>query len=93
MSNPKFIHTCNDCIFLGQHYNDWTIIPEWLTVFDLYFHQGSNENHIIARYGNDGSDYHLDYLPPRKRLYVDKWYDTALELIEKLQNEKIQRYD
>jgi len=44
MEQPKFIHDCDNCIFLG-------IYEE----YDLYY--CDNEPTIIARYGDNGPDY------------------------------------
>lgn len=42
---PQYTHDCNNCIFLGQYEN-----------FDLYYCNITNET-VIARYGNEGSEY------------------------------------
>ena len=45
MEQPKWEHDCEHCVFLGQ-YNQ----------YDLYFH--NRPTTIIARFGNDGPEYH-----------------------------------
>lgn len=46
MSEPLFTHYCDACTFLGLHNNH-----------DLYFCKNEFETTVIARYGNDGSEY------------------------------------
>lgn len=43
--NAKFIHDCDNCVFLGQYEE-----------YDLYFCNNNNPT-VIARYGDNGEDY------------------------------------
>lgn len=46
MTEPQYVHDCDNCIFLGQYMeNDGTL-------YDLYF--CSTEPTVIARYGEEG---------------------------------------
>ncbi|KKN39832.1 hypothetical protein LCGC14_0739440 [marine sediment metagenome] len=44
---PKYKHDCKDCIFLGNYNNH-----------DLYSCWSGSSPTVVARYGNEGSDYH-----------------------------------
>lgn len=45
MNQPKFVHDCEACVYLGEHEGE-----------DLYYCAKSIQT-VIARYGNEGSDY------------------------------------
>lgn len=47
MEAPRYIHDCENCVFLGQH-----------DEYDLYFcKQGCDADTVIARYGDEGARY------------------------------------
>lgn len=55
-SNTKnYEHDCDKCIFLGS-WND--LEPSFQKTYDLYFCSQHNLPTVVARYGNDGPDYH-----------------------------------
>ena len=59
-AHPKFVHDCEDCIFLGTWIGPvFADDDDRQMVWDLYYHRvpGSLRDTVIARYGSDGSQY------------------------------------
>lgn len=54
---PKFTHDCGNCIFLGTYKGGVFIDSTEKDLYDLYFCQQSGHPTVIARYGNEGSQY------------------------------------
>jgi len=46
MENPRYVHECSTCIFLGLYEE-----------YDLYYCPQSGNPTVIARYSSDGPDY------------------------------------
>lgn len=55
---PRYIHDCEDCIYLGRFRR-----------FDLYGCGTSERYSLIARFGNEGSEYES---------YPNGWRDVVL---------------
>lgn len=54
-NTKNYEHDCDKCIFLGSWDDaDQSVI----TTYDLYFCPQHNLPTVVARYGNDGPDYH-----------------------------------
>lgn len=47
---PRYRHDCDNCVFLGPYAANGL-------VYDLYYHPGGVAETLVARCGDDGSDY------------------------------------
>ena len=67
--NKRFIHDCDDCIFLGQYKE-----------FDLYFCPMGSQT-VIARYSDEGGDYHsgLEFAKAGRIPQLVEAYERAKE--------------
>src|ERR1044072_1660924 len=76
---PRYKHDCDHCVYLGQYFSQSTNVN-----YDLYWgSHGSlhkSARTVIARYGNEGYEYHSGYnssLPPlieAQRLATEKGF-------------------
>ena len=67
MTEPKFKHDCDKCIFLGH----------WCKR-DLYHHKGGGLETLIARFGDDGPE----YISGKEFVGNDPWITKADELVK-----------
>jgi len=94
MENPKYVHDCDACIFLGRYYNN-----ETSEEMDLYFcGDGSRDCTVLARYGDDGSEYSSGLVSIRVSEPLKEAYNRALakgvvhqDIIDRLELENIQK--
>ena len=57
MTEPRFVHDCDACVFLGHTQSDFFRNDGKMMDFDLYICMGGEFKTVLARYGNAGSEY------------------------------------
>jgi hypothetical protein len=79
---PQYKHDCETCVFLGRFTDNSTYTGGVDREYDLYYHQGTIETTVVARFSDEGSDYSsglFGFNPARveaARRAIARGYDT-----------------